>query len=95
MRLGELLRLHLKELNLNITTRQLHSRLNPGKPRALYTCTLYDEATGSCADYANRPRMCRAYPYASEEDGRCSEYKDRCTRRGYYVNVQEDIEVPA
>ena len=28
-----------------------------------YTCRLFDTRTRKCLDYANRPAMCRDYPY--------------------------------
>ena len=32
-------------------------------PAMYYGCRNFDEASGDCKDYFNRPRMCREYPY--------------------------------
>lgn len=40
-----------------------------------YTCKYLDKETGDCKNYANRPTMCKAYPY-----GKPCTYK-ACTMR--------------
>lgn len=34
-----------------------------GKDREYFTCRHHDVVTGDCGIYADRPRMCRDYPY--------------------------------
>lgn len=39
--------------------------------RRLYTCRHWDEETRLCGDYANRPKMCSAYPYGNACERAC------------------------
>lgn len=45
-------------------------------PNGLYTCRHWDEDTGLCGVYEDRPRMCRDYPYA-----RACDHDDCCQYR--------------
>jgi Fe-S-cluster containining protein len=36
-----------------------------GKDREYFTCRHHDAVTGDCGIYADRPRMCRDYPYGN------------------------------
>lgn len=36
---------------------------------SFFTCKNWDEESGNCMDYDNRPKMCSEYPY---EDGSCN-----------------------
>jgi Fe-S-cluster containining protein len=33
-----------------------------GREAAYYTCKHYDQVSGNCQDYENRPMMCKQYP---------------------------------
>lgn len=37
------------------------------EPRFFYECDLYDKDTKRCTDHANRPHVCREYPYYGKE----------------------------
>jgi Fe-S-cluster containining protein len=49
-----------------------------------YTCSHYDKATGNCNNYADRPNMCRDFPYGDAlrmtDCGGC--FYRSCSRRG-------------
>lgn len=43
----------------------------PTRAEALYTCRHWDEDTRLCTIYADRPGMCRGYPYGKACDHGC------------------------
>ena len=47
-----------------------------------WTCSNHDRATGNCAIYDTRPRMCKEYPY-----GRPCGYID-CTQKDELVQIR-------
>jgi Fe-S-cluster containining protein len=42
-----------------------------GDDQLLFTCKHWDEDARLCDDYANRPRMCRDYPYGRSCERKC------------------------
>jgi Fe-S-cluster containining protein len=61
--------LSLEEANERLERFGSNREYEPDAEGHVYTCRNFDEATRLCTIYAERPEMCRDYPYAS--DGGC------------------------
>lgn len=43
-----------------------------------YTCKYFNKESGNCANYENRPNMCRDYPYGNKCKYRGCTLEDNC-----------------
>lgn len=55
-----------------------------------YRCRLWDPATGQCSDYANRPDVCRRFPYyLAEGTRRRSVYTAGCRLADFIYSLRD------
>lgn len=70
----------------------------PGSPEsvvlawsAFYTCRHYDPETRRCGNYANRPRMCREYPWYGDGPDPAKALPGPCAYRADRGETPEEI----